>query len=359
MPFKGDMRLGGPHDNEARLNGTSDGPSVPTAGTIIGTLSNTAYVLGPVVGYYHYASGGNEYISAEAYTQRCTVNIIADGIGGQSYDYTTATNIEYYPSGTILHSDNYTEASYLYFINGQSYENGTVSVSIGHDGQGSIGNFYGTPSYSGISEFYSESLGYDGYFPDTDSNYPVGNFLRHYYHDNAGGYSSWDEPVVYFGDGYEVGEQSGNTTVSVNGTDYPNGSYYNKIVADGGGGLRWGEGNTYYTGANYLIYVDSNTNDHYYHSGDGSYFVNYGGPLPTGNTGSGDNYININGNDYQNGTYSYTEYHDGTGGFYSDYSYSYAPYGTEFFNESSYDSEGNWTGTTYYKSDEAGGYYTE
>lgn len=362
MPFKGDMRLGGPHDNEANLNGSSDMDGAPSAGTIIGTLNDTAYILGPVVGYYYYTLGGNEYVYGETYTQRCTVNIIADGIGGQSYDYTTATNIEYYPYGTIIHANNYETSSYL-DLNGNQYVNGTIPVSIGHNGGGYLMDFNGTPSYNqNGSIFLTETVEYTSYFADTGENYPVGNYELNYVHDNNGGYTTWSGPQINFPINTVVGSQSGTSYVYIGMDQYVNGDYYNPIVTNGSGALEWGQSGGYsnYTPAYYLIFIDQNNNDHYYHDGVGYYTVSYGGPAPTGNSQTFDNNIEINGNYYPNGTYTATEYHDGQGGFtYANSVYSYASYGHTFFSDSYYDEWGNWTGSVSYKSDNNGGYYTE
>jgi hypothetical protein len=357
MPFKGDMRLGGPHDNEANLNGTSsDFEGVGGAGSVIGTLSNTAYILGPVVGYNYYS--GQNQLYAETYTQRCTVNIVSDGIGGQYYDYTTATNIEYYPFGTMLHENHYSYPSYLYF-NGSNYENGSYYESIVHDGNGGVTGISGPTSYtSGFSEFYQESLGYTAYFPDTDSNYTVGTYVRHYYHDNNGGYSTWDEAESPYPSGTVVGQQTGTGEIEIMGNYYPSYSYYNNIEWNGTS-LQWGWGETSYYPNNSLIVIDDSNNNHYYHNGSGGYFVNEGGPLATGNYNSGTNYIEINGNQYANGTYSETEYYWYNGGTTWITTYAYEAYGYTFYTDSYYDESTMLNVYTHYKSDEAGGYFTE
>jgi len=353
MPFKGDMRLGGPHDNEARLNGSSEGgPSVPSAGTIIGTADNVTYVLGPVAEYTLPSS----VYPYSVYTQKCSVPIVADGIGGQSYDYSNAFNIEYYPSGTMIALDAYTNPTYLNTPWGGSYENGVESVSFIHDGYGSISTQTESVSYTHYNiEFYQDSQSYNAYFPDTNSNYPIGSFVRHYVHDQSGGYTYWDDAPDLVGSGTVVGTQSGTGYVTINGTDYPSYDYYSEIVWDGTS-LAWGSGNTSYYPQNYLITELNSV--YYYHTGDGNYFTYEGSPMPTGNTNSGTNYIYINDNQYANGTYSETEYYWYNGTQWST-SYSYEPYGYTFTSQDNYDEYGNWTGTTYYKSDNTGGYYTE
>ena len=356
MPFKGDMRLGGPHDNEANLNGTSsDFEGVGGAGSVIGTLSNTAYILGPVVGY-NYHSGGN-YLYAETYTQRCTVNIVSDGIGGQYYDYTTATNIEYYPYGTMLQQNHYSYPSYLDF-NGSNYENGSYYESIVHDGTGSVTGLSGPISYtSNLGQFYQEWLDHTAYFPDTNSNYTVGRYTRHYYHDNNGGYSYWDGPIDWYPSGTVVGQQSGTGEIEILGNYYPSYSYYNNIEWNGAN-LQWGWGETNYYPNNSLIVIDSN-NNHYYHNGSGGYFISESNPLATGNYNSGTNYIDINGYQYANGAYSEQEYYWYNGGTTWVNSINYEPYGYTFYTESYYDDSTATYTYTYYRSNGNGGWYSE
>lgn len=352
MPFKGDMRLGGPHDNGARLNGSSEGgPSVPPAGTIIGTADNVTYVLGPVAEYTLPSS----VYPYSVYTQKCSVPIVADGIGGQSYDYSNAFNIEYYPSGTMIALDAYTTPTYLQTDWG-SFENGSASVSLVHDGYGSITTETGSVSYTYYGmEFYQDTISYDAYFPDSDQSYSVGSFARHYVHDQSGGYTYWDDAPSLVGTGTVVGTQEGLGYLTINGTDYPSTTYSSEIVWDGTS-LQWGGGYTSYYPQNNLITESDGI--YYYHDGNGGYFTYEGGPMPTGNYNSGTNYIDINGAQYANGTYTDSEYYWYNGTTWST-SYSYEPYGYTFTSHDNNDEWGNWMSTTYYKSDEAGGYFTE
>jgi hypothetical protein len=101
MPFRDDRRLGGPRNNEVTLNGTHEGGSVvPEYGTVI--RSETGVLYGPSVATIQ--GFGNTSLF-EWSGQICDVNVIADGLGGEVYDWNSATNIEYTPAGTIIGTD--------------------------------------------------------------------------------------------------------------------------------------------------------------------------------------------------------------------------------------------------------------
>jgi hypothetical protein len=71
MPFKGDRRLGGPHRNEATLNGTSsDFDSVLAAGTVISGPTDTSRNALDAVGNLFYMP--------------YSTTVYADGLGGQN-----------------------------------------------------------------------------------------------------------------------------------------------------------------------------------------------------------------------------------------------------------------------------------
>lgn len=86
MPFKGDMRLGGPHDNERSLNGTSsDFESVPAYGTLLSGPSDTSRWEGDFV--------GNQFFMPYS------TSVYANGLGG-SYSVET-WGLQYYPAGWV------------------------------------------------------------------------------------------------------------------------------------------------------------------------------------------------------------------------------------------------------------------
>ena len=86
MPFKGDRRLGGPHDNEASLNGTSsDFVSVPAYGTVLSGPTDTSRYV-------------NDYLGTPFYMPYSTT-VYADGLGGQTSVETWG--LQYYPAGWV------------------------------------------------------------------------------------------------------------------------------------------------------------------------------------------------------------------------------------------------------------------
>jgi hypothetical protein len=356
MPFKGDMRLGGPRDNESTMNGFSVGPSFPAEGTILSVLSNIEFPIGN--GGASVNISEDEYAPDDRASQRGNFNVVADGLGGQYTDWANPISVEFYPSGTIIVENVSTETSYLNFdVNSTNYENGYTVVDKVHDGAGGW-SFSGTTIYNTTSNFYSTAEDVSAEFDN--QSYVVGHGTRDYYHDGAGGYVSSLSNVVYFHDEYVVGSVSTEVSIQLpDGNYYVIGSTSYEVWSDGLGGAYAGNEQTTYS--EYGTYIMSYEGYDYYSDSEGWYYTQEGAPAygtETGNTEDGNNYLEIYGNQYDNGTYSGIEYHDGGGGTYWEYSYSYQPYGTEF--TSFFVDDGNGGGyTEYYYSDGEGSYYIE
>lgn len=345
MPFKGDMRLGGPHDNEARLNGTSDGPSVPVAGTYLRTDSNVVRPIAEGGGYTSYSDATSS--TYEIPNQTVTVQVKADGIGGEYYDWDTATNVEFIAGGTQIYVGTY---SYSYPLNvnisGYDYQVGNGTSWYVHDGYGGVGQ-ESSSSYYDAGTFLFTQGGATWIETYYETEYQIGTKDINYYTDGTGWYTTSEGNTYPYVDYTVVGTRSGgivNTYVEPLNASYPSGTeifevyVYNGQLTDSGAatGTDW-----YPSGTRIAEGYD------YFWNGEGGYYYSEPTPsdgTPTGNTTSGYNYINIDGMDYNNGTYSGTEYHDGTGGTRWEYSYSYMYYGYEF--------------TSGYYSDENGGYFT-
>jgi hypothetical protein len=137
MPFKGDMRLGGPHDNEATLNGA--GEDIPSGNTFL-RADRYVYPIaegGAELSYYY--DGVTHYVP----TQTAEVDVYSDGLGGEVIDWQSARNVQYRDSGTEIYV-NYAESG------GNSVETPVGSFTIDswagtiyqHDGSGGVQTGY-------------------------------------------------------------------------------------------------------------------------------------------------------------------------------------------------------------------------
>lgn len=359
MPFKGDERLGGPHDNEAKLNGTSDGPSVPPAGTYVRTENNVLWPIANGGGYLAFTDANGQHHDVP--NQTATVDVEADGLGGEVYDWSTATNTQYLAHGTTIGVGQTTFTTAINVeLYGLFYQVGVNNNTYVHDGYGSV-TTTSTQSYFPEGTFLFTKQGIDLISNYLGVDYVVGTKDINFYCDGEGGTYTEDASLYPYQDYTNLGYRNGETVnvyVPELNSDYPAGTAYYEVyvyqgqATDSGAayGTNWYESGTLVTEGSY-----------YYWDGTGGYYYSEPAPStgPTGNTSSGDNYININGTDYNNGTYSGTEYNDGSGGTYWSYEYSYQPYGYEFFSDSYYDEGSMMNVTTSYRSDNAGGYYTE
>lgn len=269
MPFKGDERLGGPHDNEAKLNGSSDGPSVPTYGSYLRTENN---VLWP------YVDGGQFFVFTDAYSQthsvsnqKASVHVKSDGIGGEFYDWSTATNVSYLPYGTQIGVG---QTTYSYpinvSINNYNYQVGESLNTYVHDGNGtatttSTYSYYSAGTYLVTTQgnpLISEYLGV---------SYTIGTKDVHFYTDGLGGFYGTDGDTYPYQDYTSVGYRSGSdfsVFVSELGNAYTAGTEYFEVYVYGGvatdsgaaSGVNWYQAGTLIVEGQY-----------YYWNGDGTY----------------------------------------------------------------------------------------
>ncbi len=179
---------------------------------------------------------------------------------------------------------------------------GDKDISAGRSGGASIFSLPGPVSFppagtilSTVSQTeYPLSEGGSGVTPSS-TTYPNQVCDVYIKADGVGGsYYDWANVfnVAYKANGVSFLYESGNTSVDINGTYYPNGSYYNEYFHDGTGG--------------------------YYSSGGSSY--NSNGTLIYNNGSSGSNYIStpVGSYAYESWT-SISYYNDGSGGYYSNY----------------------------------------
>jgi hypothetical protein len=356
MPFKGDMRLGGPRDNEATLNGTSEGPSVPAAGTFI---RNESLVRPIAEGglFVSYTSSDNNPLQEP--NQTWTVPVKADGIGGEYYDWTTASNPVYLSGGTLPSS---TQSTNLYISIGSStYMNGTSYSQYVHDGAGGY-VVTGSSTYTAAdtTSYFHVEHGVPHYLSFEGTQYQSGTKSVNYYHNGSGGYTTQEQSPSWFADGTVVGSKNVTTYVYVTeiDTQYQSGGWiYDIELYQQNLSLRSYPAHGTYTPSGTRVA----SGQPYFHNGNGGYYYSNAG-MPTGNFSSQTEYIVLslpygNTSSHENGSTILTEYYDGAGGTYWESSRTYAAYG-HYFTSSSYSDEWN-TYYTYYYSDGVGGYYTQ
>lgn len=332
MPFKGDRRLGGRRRNDSTLNGMSEGPDFPAAGTF----------LREEVVTYPIAQGGAEVSVTPtvlepfvAPSKNVYVHVKADGANGEYYDWATAHDAFYKPSNTLILSSGYEGISEVYVeANATYYQNGGWTADIVHDGYGGVASANTVYSYylQGTSIVQlSENVvaDYGG------SYYAVGTRYVDYYHDGQGGYTISYGSNDYFPYGTSVGSHpyTSYETIQDNGWGYQyvSGTGNTYLFSYGDGSIYSDGGDGSYTAEGTYIGQNPYTNQYYYVGVNGSYYYSSNAPYgtPTGGTSSGDVYYNINGSDYVIGSYSCNTYWDGTGSTYdADCNYSYYTYGT-------------------------------
>jgi hypothetical protein len=311
---------------------------------------------GPVITFQPEPENTATYFTASY----VTVDVKADGVGGEYYDWGNVRNQEYYPDGSVLIS-NYSNGYLQLEISGTYYENGTYVNDVVRDGyEGwryqSTYNYYGNSG----NPFYTNGnqQRYENYY---GQDYTVGTQDILYYHDGNGGYTT------------EIGNIQNYTDYTMLG--YRNAALYMEVPDSSGNSFQYGtqafevyiinglptdSGTAYST--DYVsngTYITSVDGTQYYWDGNGSYYATQNQPwgTPTGNTNGGTNYVEINWTQYENGSWSGTEYWDGNGSTYWEYSYSYQSYGYQFTYQSVDDGMGNYY-TVYYYSDGNGSYYT-
>lgn len=328
MPFKGDMRLGGPHDNEANLNGSSDMEGAPPAGTLLGN-ARVEYDIaqgGQEVAYY---VGGTTYYAP---SQTVIIDYRADGIGGQYVDWTNKRDAQWKANGTLLALDAYSGNTNVE-INGLTYLSGSYFGNFVHDGNGGYTTANVTYSYN-VGPIYNQDESYTMQF--NGQTFTVGTRMAHYNHDGNGGYTVSYESPSWYPDYTVVGSSSYSNYFDIANVGT---GFLGSTVTDGvrlvSQQLEWeGVPNFSYTSSG--TYIGEFEATYYYHDGSGSYYASSTGPNGGGSNGY-TLYINIGGTDYANGWYDndtytssyysygeyityydgYSYYHDGNGSYYT------------------------------------------
>jgi hypothetical protein len=334
----------------------------PSAGTLLRSETNVLRQPedgGSVVNY-------TSPVDSQPYSipnKRWTVPVKADGIGGEYYDWSGATNPVFLTGGQLPASNTTYDTTIT--IEGATFYNGTGTSYYSHDGTGgyqveSSNSYYEQSS----SPFYTQySLPYYKSYGNWSGSYQVGHRDRSYYHNGSGGYTDAYTNVQYYDDNTTIGSRTEPFSLYVSqlSGEYPAGTNTYVVYVLNGEPTDSGA-------ATSSSYYESGTriseDNYYYWDGQGGVYYEepYNPPsngTPTGNTTSGSNFVEINGSNYFNGTYSGTEVHDGVGGTYWEYSYSYESYGYVFTSEWIYDMETSYGYTLYHKSNGSGGYYSE
>ena len=344
MPFKGDMRLGGPHDNERTLNGTSsDFDGVPAYGT---------FLRGP------YDTSRTEFdFIGEGYFMPYETNYYANGLGGE---YPVEVwGLQYFPAGWRTNRVEVT--SYTFEI--EYYEDQTAVITYAIDKIDYIEDGTGI-NYESPFTHYPHQAG-DVLAMDTAPTAPTGEEIEmpegsgtYYYrgvgrisylYDGAGGYYEEYGPLeTYYSDGTPIGAQFPDLTYMPParmdlensgefGTQaqYPNGKY-RVAYWNGSGG--------YYLGG---------LTGSFFTSGD-VYYTEYtiGFTQIPELAGQGSTSLGLQPDEFDNGQRSQTTYtwngSGGSGTTTTTITQSYYPHGT-YIGESNY---------YYYWWEGNGSYYT-
>ena len=361
MPFKGDMRLGGPHDNEASLNGTSsDFAGVPAAGTILSGPTDTSRVESDYV--------GNQFLMPYSTT------VYADGNGGQNSVETWG--LQYLPAGWVTMSD-------------------VVSISIPASFTLWNGTTVGPSSTivgSNQTLHIEDGTGINYTSTSTNYLYAEGDSITGLVDGYLGG-----NPVYR----WQIQFQGGNAVLAIDNTMHPTlGTYAGSSSSDAGtswgtcgGFFIWGtnsessyhdgQGGSYSEGStsdsvNIGTYVGECNGEYFYYSGSGTYYTGY---APYGTQSSSYSTSTLTwysdtgsyGGEFTYASIGCTYIADGMGGYSSQSCGSWsANYGdsitsgsyTSFSGDGTYDEWGNENGTTTnfywtHRYNGSGGYYTD
>ena len=295
--------------------------SFPAAGTILDTYYYYSYPLAQGGTYFNYNAVNWE-------NQTVTVDLVADGSGGSSLDWSNERDLAYkaYGVGVTFVVDN--------------HAGGSTEVPSGS------GTYYTQGTYEGYNSFHDGNGSYYTEDGGTFTNHPYGHI--YFTQDNqtevpngSGNYYGNGYTTDYIADG-----NGGYTTTGGSGTPYANGNNYGLTglnVAEQtevpSGGSQYGTGRTVgYTwdgsaGYNYPVYtgsyysngvvvwqsISSTSNSTEVPSGSGTYYDN---------TAVGDQYLwNGSGGYTYNSSWYYPSgtfiYNDGTSDYYWDGSGSY------------------------------------
>ena len=316
MPFKGDRRLGGPHDNEAHLNGTSsDFDSVPAYGTVISGPTDTSRYV-------------NDYLGTPFYMPYSTT-VYANGTGGT---YSVETwGLQYLPAGWVT-SQTVVQlevswpttqlGGYLY-----GYADGgdprTVdgnTVNVGYETFNNIEDGTGINYSASASQTFTYANG------DTlaSGQYGTGADRWRVTFNQFGITANFTDYTAYAVYGTITGYESGDITYSAPCQTFNIGTYSGPMLANGyGNSFSGGTSNTF-NGASYLgACADTvgNWNAWYYHDGNGNVTT---GNAPAGfqlSSSTSESSFAWSAPDGSSGTYTYqtcttTNTADGTGQSY-------------------------------------------
>lgn len=238
------------------VDGASESPSYPPAGTILNTFVSIEFLVAN--------GGGSVDVNGTLYaSQVCDVYVKADGVGGSYYDWANAFNVSYRPYGYGIASMG---GNTYVTINGNNYINGTSSNDYYHDGSGGYYQNSNT-TYSSYGDF----IFYDSNSGSNTINTPVGSFAYeswsgiNYYHDGSGGFYTNFNGYSHANDNDYIGNDG---TSGSNSTEVPSGSG-NYFTYSG-----WTSITYYYqTSGNTYLGIQQNPFNAYY----GDYIYTYDG----------------------------------------------------------------------------------
>jgi hypothetical protein len=242
-----------------------------------------------------FGGGESRYSSTlgqNIYNQHCDVNVLADGSGGEFYDWSNATNVGYYEEGTAIGT--LPNSSHLFGNlevpdgSGNYYPN---QRSVGYSEEWNGGGEITEVPYGGLADlewgyvYAAHNVEQQAEVPQGSSNY-YGNGLTDYNNYIANGIGGWTEDYVetlgsYHGNGTEVDSNLRSNTANAQ-TEVPtsSGNYYNNgatqfdtYVWDGNGGYFYtnlSDGSYYASGT--FIYNDG-MGDYYWDGNGGYYYV--------------------------------------------------------------------------------------
>ena len=262
------------------------GGGFPAYGTVLYTEYSATYQIG--------AEQYSSVLATFVDTQNCDVLVLADGIGGSFYDWSSATNIQYKPYGEYIGTDTnlwetnpveIPSGSYN-FVNSGYYDAGRNEV---HDGMGNL-TFVGVGAFTYYPAGSSTGVG-----NPVANTIDVPSYSGNYYDTGTG----YDYPYLWDGIGGFYRSATGNFY----GSYYSNGTEVDTNIRYHSTDLQ----TEVPSGSSYYVLNGKYNLDSYYWDGSGNYYTAF-----TGDTGG----VYYNYGDYilNDGTYDY--YWDGAGGYY-------------------------------------------
>lgn len=304
------------------IDGPSEPPSFPEAGTILNTLTDQVY---PII------NGGTYFnLNGQHPNQRADVYQKADGLGGSYLDWANVFNVEYIPQGTFALTDISSPNGYgsveVPSGSGVYYSPQYTYPQYNHDGNGSYEYYAETspnnqPAGTYITLAYDETFVVPELYYVYSSDYIVntGRYVNYVWSGNGVDYEYSSVQGTYTAGGTSF--YSTTSYTSVNGNDYANGTGTQYQHNGSGSYTTVGIGQYYPNGwLIYSNYVNGSTTPVEVPSGSGNYFdsQDYGDAYVWDGSGS---YTNVTTWNKAYGTYitydGYTWYWDGVGGYYS------------------------------------------